>query len=126
MNHLLRHTAAIVLAIASLPLATAADAPAAGQPQIIVLKLDDIIAPGMPRWQRVTEFLEREGIGASYGIMGYSLEQDKPDYFKEACGKVGHDKECLALQGHPNSWMTPAGTSSSRSSPSCSPRAAGS
>ena len=96
MKDLLQQAAAIVLAIASIPLsAAAADAPAAGQAQIIVLKLDDIVAPGMPRWQRVIGFLAKEDIRASCGILGHSLEQDNPSYFKEAYDKAGQDRKSV-------------------------------
>jgi peptidoglycan/xylan/chitin deacetylase (PgdA/CDA1 family) len=57
-------------------------------PQIIILKLDDVVAynspddmPISPRWQRVTDFLKASGIKASYGIIGYSLEEDNQAYF---------------------------------------------
>jgi len=61
----------------------AADAP----PQVIILKLDDITqhgggaAPISPRWQRVTDYLDKLHIKASYGIIGYSLERDNAAYF---------------------------------------------
>lgn len=51
-------------------------------PQVIVLKLDDIITDQSQRWQRVTNFLEENDLKGSYGIIGYSLEEDNPSYFK--------------------------------------------
>ena len=55
-------------------------------PQIIVLKLDDVVAyqsqdgsPVSPRWQRITDFLKERGIKASYGIIGFSLEEMERD-----------------------------------------------
>ena len=57
-------------------------------PQVIVLKLDDVVAhrtpdglPVSPRWQRVTDFFKASNIKASYGIIGFSLEEDNQAYF---------------------------------------------
>lgn len=68
--------------------ANAADA-TANRPQVIILKLDDVTtngahgdSPVSPRWQRVTDFLEESGLKGSYGIIGYSLEQDNEAYFQ--------------------------------------------
>lgn len=55
--------------------------PSKREPQVIILKLDDVVAPVSPRWQRVTDYLEKSGLKASYGIIGYSLEQDNQAYF---------------------------------------------
>jgi len=59
-----------------------------GSAQIIILKLDDVVAhsasddaPVSPRWQRVTDFLKDGNIKGSFGIIGYSLEQDNEAYF---------------------------------------------
>jgi len=56
--------------------------------QVIILKLDDVVAqrspngsPVSPRWQRITDFFKESGIKASYGIIGYSLEEDNQAYF---------------------------------------------
>ncbi len=54
--------------------------------QVIVLKLDDVVAykedmPVSPRWQRVTDFLKASNIRASYGVIGFSLEEDNEAYF---------------------------------------------
>jgi len=58
------------------------------EPQKIILKLDDVVshsasdvAPVSPRWQRVTDFLTDSNIKGSFGIIGYSLEQDNKAYF---------------------------------------------
>lgn len=55
---------------------------------VIILKLDDITRSGASggrpiasRWQRCLDFLEKEGVRASFGIIGYSLEEDVPAYF---------------------------------------------
>ena len=52
-------------------------------PQVIILKLDDVTAQGgrgsvpvSSRWQRVTDFIEKNKLKAAYGIIGWSLEQD--------------------------------------------------
>lgn len=57
-------------------------------PQVVILKLDDVTAntsqnapPISPRWQRITDFLKESDIKASYGIIGFSLEQDNQEYF---------------------------------------------
>jgi peptidoglycan/xylan/chitin deacetylase (PgdA/CDA1 family) len=57
-------------------------------PQVIVLKLDDVVAyrseegsPVSDRWQRITDFLKASEIKASYGIIGFSLEKDNEAYF---------------------------------------------
>ncbi|MCP4450633.1 MAG: hypothetical protein GY809_04175 [Planctomycetes bacterium] len=53
-----------------------------GSAQIIILKLDDVVAhssshdaPVSPRWQRVTDFLKDANLKGSFGFIGYSLEQ---------------------------------------------------
>ena len=58
-------------------------------PQIIILKLDDVTwqggrgdVPVSVRWQRVTDFIQQNKLKASYGIIGWSLEQDNPAYFR--------------------------------------------
>jgi peptidoglycan/xylan/chitin deacetylase (PgdA/CDA1 family) len=76
--------AAAILAVAShWQVATAGETP-----QVIVLKLDDVVAYGSqdgpavsPRWQRITDFLKDRDIKASYGIIGFSLEADNEAYF---------------------------------------------
>jgi len=54
--------------------------------KIVLLKLDDVhfgdngeVVP--PRWQRVADYLETKKIKAGFGIIGYSLAENKPDYF---------------------------------------------
>jgi len=84
---------ASVVALASLAMLVAAraeDAPAkpAAKP-VIILKLDDITRGGAhgsepisARWQKCIDFLEKEQVKASLGIIGESLEADAPAYFK--------------------------------------------
>lgn len=65
----------------------------ADTPQVIVLKLDDIVTDHAPRWQRVTKFLAEHDLKASYGIIGYSLEEENPSYFQwikelQATGRI--------------------------------------
>ena len=60
--------------------------PSSKAPQVIVLKLDDVVAhdarsPVSPRWQRTADFIEKSGLKASFGIIGFSLEQDNQPYF---------------------------------------------
>ncbi len=57
-------------------------------PQVIILKLDDVVSyrsaegmPVSPRWQRITDFLQTSKIKGSFGIIGFSLEKDDPVYF---------------------------------------------
>jgi endoglucanase len=66
--------------------ATAAGGPSRMAPQVIILKLDDVVAhsaqsPVSPRWQRTADFIEKSNLKASFGIIGYSLEQDNQAYF---------------------------------------------
>ena len=74
-------------------------------PQIIVLKLDDVTTHGgrgnvpvSPRWQRVTDFIETNQLKASYGIIGWSLEQDHPAYFTWI--KDLHNKGIIEFWNH--------------------------
>jgi peptidoglycan/xylan/chitin deacetylase (PgdA/CDA1 family) len=67
----------------------AADASkAAPSPQIILLKLDDVVAlrvgakPVSARWLRVYDYLKANGIKGSFGIITESLEKDNPMYFQ--------------------------------------------
>lgn len=79
--------------------------PSKKAPQIIVLKLDDVTSNGgrsnlpvPPRWQRVTDFLEKHELKASYGIIGYSLEQDNSAYFGWI--KALHQKGMIEFWNH--------------------------
>jgi len=52
-----------------------------------VLKLDDVLNGSngqvVPfRWQRVADFLERKRIKSAMGVIGVSLVEDNPEYFK--------------------------------------------
>lgn len=56
--------------------------------QVIVLKLDDVTTNGARegepvsrRWQRVVDLLRQRELKASFGVIGYSLEEDNPVYF---------------------------------------------
>lgn len=60
----------------------------------IILKLDDVIAGTdgqaiSPRWQRVSDYLEGKGIKAAFGVIGFSLERDNPEYFKWITDRAG-------------------------------------
>jgi peptidoglycan/xylan/chitin deacetylase (PgdA/CDA1 family) len=89
---LLRKFASLAFGLTSLfgpPAALpAAGPPASGKPQIILLKLDDVLVfnwgkgPVSPRWQRITDYLVERKIHASYGIICSSLEKDNPEYFR--------------------------------------------
>lgn len=59
----------------------------ATEPQIILLKLDDVIARRVgkqavsDRWQKVHDYLNTNHIKGSFGIITESLERDNPLYF---------------------------------------------
>ena len=38
-------------------------------------------SPVSPRWQRIADFIEKANLKASFGIIGFSLEQDNETYF---------------------------------------------
>jgi hypothetical protein len=56
--------------------------------QIILLKLDDVIArrvgtkPVSDRWQKVHDYLIAQGINGSFGVITESLEKDNAMYFQ--------------------------------------------
>jgi len=58
------------------------------KPQIILLKLDDVVAarsgaaPVSARWQRVADYLKTNQIKGSFGIICESLEKDNAAYFQ--------------------------------------------
>ena len=73
--------------------------------QVIILKLDDLVVdhdneelPVSSRWQRLTDFLKKSNIKASYGIIGYALEEDNPDFFKWI--KTLHDDGLIEFWNH--------------------------
>ena len=79
----------ILLAVAAAVLNQANAADPAPRPQVILLKLDDVVAghlnfagPVSTRWQRVADYLTTNRIKGSFGIIGESLEKDNPAYFK--------------------------------------------
>ncbi|MAS92767.1 MAG: hypothetical protein CMO55_06170 [Verrucomicrobiales bacterium] len=61
---------------------------AAEQPQVIILKLDDVVSAGLSsgpvhhRWQKVADYLKENQIKGSFGIITESLEEDNPRFFK--------------------------------------------
>ena len=71
----------VCIAGASAAMTVGAAEPSQTSAQVIILKLDDVVGPPSPAWQRITEFLRTSRIKASYGIIGYSLEEDRPEYF---------------------------------------------
>lgn len=57
------------------------------QEKLVILKLDDVIAGTdgrviSERWQRVSDYLEGKNIKAAFGIIGFSLQEDNPAYFR--------------------------------------------
>lgn len=59
-----------------------------GGQQIILLKLDDVVArrvgtkPVSDRWLKVADYLKTNNIKGSFGIITESLEKDNPMYFQ--------------------------------------------
>jgi peptidoglycan/xylan/chitin deacetylase (PgdA/CDA1 family) len=51
--------------------------PDSSPPPVVMLKLDDL-SRITPRWQRVVDFLEAEGLKANFGIINSPLEKDDP------------------------------------------------
>lgn len=72
----------------SLHAQSSAPADAAKPRQVILLKLDDVVAkrlgssPVSARWQRITDYLKAQQIKGSFGVIGESLEKDNPAYFQ--------------------------------------------
>lgn len=70
------------------PLQAADAQPNSSPPQIILLKLDDVIARRVgsksvsDRWLRVYDYLKANAIKGSFGIITESLEKDNPIYFQ--------------------------------------------
>ena len=58
------------------------------EPQVILLKLDDVVArkigssPVSQRWQKTADYLKAENIKGSFGIITESLEKDNAAYFQ--------------------------------------------
>ena len=67
---------------------SAAEKEAPVKSQVILLKLDDVVAqpsatgPVSDRWQRVTDYLTENRIKGSFGVICESLEADNPAYFE--------------------------------------------
>ncbi len=74
--------------VSPLVVAQSPEAVAPGKPQIILLKLDDVVArrvgssPVSARWQKIADYLKANQIKGSFGIITESLEADNPAYFK--------------------------------------------
>lgn len=56
---------------------SAQEAATAEKKPVIILKLDDVVAP-TPRWKKCADFLAAENVKSSFGIIGYALEDPKP------------------------------------------------
>ena len=88
----LRLTACLLLGVSLAHAAASGAAPGAAaspQPQVVLLKFDDVTtngahgkAPVSPRWQKLTDYLTANQIKGSFGIICYSLEKDAPAYFE--------------------------------------------
>lgn len=86
MNNLaFRFLAITSLFISTGNLLAAAEQSSPSKPQVIILKLDDVKqvknAPVHRSWQRVLDYIEKNGLKASFGIICSSLETDNAAYF---------------------------------------------
>lgn len=59
----------------------------AQEQKIVLLKLDDVTYGDKgeavpPRWSRVADYIESKGLKAGFGIIGFSLAENKPEYFQ--------------------------------------------
>ena len=79
----------LVVAVAgALPPLVAQEAAAPAGTQIILLKLDDVVArrvsssPVSLRWHKIADYLKANNIKGSFGIITESLEKDNPPYFQ--------------------------------------------
>lgn len=67
---------------------TALAADPATKPQVVLLKLDDVVQvrmgknPVSSRWLRIKDFLAEKHIKGSFGVICESLEKDNPVYFQ--------------------------------------------
>ncbi|MDB6005094.1 MAG: hypothetical protein JWR15_2081 [Prosthecobacter sp.] len=67
---------------------TAFAADAVLKPQVVLLKLDDVVQvrmgknPVSARWLRIKDFLAEKHIKGSFGVICESLEKDNPTYFQ--------------------------------------------
>jgi peptidoglycan/xylan/chitin deacetylase (PgdA/CDA1 family) len=92
---LLLALAPLLAAIATL---AAADPPGAeAKAPVVMLKLDDLVKV-TPRWQKVADFLEAEGIKANIGIIGDALEHEDPVLI--AWVKERHEKGTIEFWNH--------------------------
>ncbi|HEY3900866.1 MAG TPA: DUF2334 domain-containing protein [Chthoniobacter sp.] len=82
------HFVAILLGVLAFSRLASADPTPSAAPQIVLLKLDDVVAanrppgPVSPRWLRITNYLQTNHIKASFGVICESLEKDNPAYFQ--------------------------------------------
>lgn len=85
MRTFLRTLAITGLAVATLDLYAAENGDARRKPQVIILKLDDVrqVNNGVVHrnWQRVADYIEKNDLKASFGIICSSLETDNRAYF---------------------------------------------
>lgn len=86
-------------------LASSSFAQDAKEPQVIILKLDDVTAHGASggrpvsaRWQKTAEYIEKNNLKAGFGIIGFSLEKDNPAYFQWI--KDWQKKGCIEFWNH--------------------------
>ena len=78
----------LCLALFGLLINTALAADPAPKPQIVLLKLDDVVqvrpgsSPVSARWTRIKDFLITNHIKGSFGVICESLEKENPVYFQ--------------------------------------------
>ena len=76
---------------------------AADKVPAVILKLDDLKGRSgkeflYPGWKRVADFLAKENIKSSFGIIANDLEKDKPEYF--AWVKKNHESGLIEFWNH--------------------------
>lgn len=90
-RHLLKALSTVPLSLVGWRPTVAALAP----PHTVLLKLDDVQEHrrgGLPSaWSRVRDFIRHEGLAASFGVIGESLENPSPAYV-EALREIGRDE----------------------------------
>jgi peptidoglycan/xylan/chitin deacetylase (PgdA/CDA1 family) len=93
--------------LALLIVATCADLAAGGAPMVMI-KLDDVVAV-TPQWQRVVDFLTKEGLKANFGVIGSALEKEDPALIAwvgklKAAGTIEFWNHGYAGFGHPKEF----------------------
>lgn len=92
----------LLLVIVSFTMILITNCSKAQNPKIVILKLDDVTASTdsgkivSDRWQRVADYIENKKIKAAFGVIGFSLAEDNPEYFEWITDR--------AARGHIEFW----------------------